>query len=1179
MNFRNCKIGARLGIGFGVMIVLLVVIATMGIISMKSMSDKLSTVVNEGNTKIKTAQDAARGVSDILDGVLVMLTATDNQVISSTKKSIADAREAYGTAFEALGKMQMSPEDKEILQSVTAMAVGAKEANNKAMKLASEKKNGEALAVFFHEARPMTEKATNNLLQLARHQEEQAQTQYREAMGTYMWARNALVVVSLIAIVLGGLVALFITRSLRNPIARLVEATDKLKVGDLSAIVQVESRDEIGQLAESFNTMIASLQTSAAALKKVAEGDLDMEIQVRSENDELGQNLSTVVATLKRILSEMEAFGRIQKEGDIDYFMPEDQFVGAYRRVAAGVNDSVKTHIESLLQFLTITASYAEGDFTPVLPPRPGKQVVANEKMDLLRGNLLNIVGEITGLVGAVRNGQLKKRGNVEAFAGDWAKMVGETNNLLDAVISPLNVAADYVDQISKGEIPQKITDNYNGDFNEIKNNLNHCIDGLEGLVEASSILKAMSVNDYTKKVAGQYQGIFAETAAAVNGVQERVLHVIDTLNSVAAGDLNELNAYKQVGNGAGRRSEHDKLVPSIINMMSAIEMLVTDVNMLSSAAVEGKLATRADATKHQGEYRTIVEGFNETLDSVINPLNVAADYVARIARGDIPPQITDSYNGDFNEIKNNLNQCIESLNGVLDNMDKLYREQKAGDIEYFIPSEIFQGAYKQVAEGVNEAVRLHVTNILKILNILAAYAEGDFSQVLERLPGKQIIANERLDLLRGNLLNIIEELTGLVQAIRSGQLSKRGNIEAFAGDWASLVGGLNELIEAFMAPIGETLVYLERIAVGDMPPAITREYKGDFNKIKDNLNSVINAINNVTSAAGEIASGNLTITVKERSTEDKLMQALASMVQSLTKVATDIREATNQVATGSQEMSATSEQISQGATEQAASAEEASSSMEEMASTIKQNTDNAQQTEAIALKSAEDAIQSGKAVAETVAAMREIAGKISIIEEIARQTNLLALNAAIEAARAGEHGKGFAVVASEVRKLAERSQTAAGEISTLSATSVDVAEKAGELLNKLVPDIKRTADLVQEISAASAEQASGTDQINKAIQQLDHVIQQNAGASEELSSMAEELSSQAEQLQGTIAFFKVGEEKERAVAPRIGKKPRQNVLAGGKITQTQDRKASAGGFAISMDDSPRVDDIEFERY
>ena len=193
---------------------------------------------------------------------------------------------------------------------------------------------------------------------------------------------------------------------------------------------------------------------------------------------------------------------------------------------------------------------------------------------------------------------------------------------------------------------------------------------------------------------------------------------------------------------------------------------------------------------------------------------------------------------------------------------------------------------------------------------------------------------------------------------------------------------------------------------------------------------------------------------------------------------------------------------------------------MEEMVSNIKQNADNASQTDKIANKSAKDAQESGKSVLEAVSAMKEIANKISIIEEIARQTNLLALNAAIEAARAGEHGKGFAVVAAEVRKLAERSQKAAAEINQLSSTTLRVSEKSGEMLDKLVPDIQRTAELVQEISAASKEQDTGAEQINKALQQLEKVIQQNASASEEMASTTEELTGQSDQLVSALGFF-----------------------------------------------------------
>jgi len=274
---------------------------------------------------------------------------------------------------------------------------------------------------------------------------------------------------------------------------------------------------------------------------------------------------------------------------------------------------------------------------------------------------------------------------------------------------------------------------------------------------------------------------------------------------------------------------------------------------------------------------------------------------------------------------------------------------------------------------------------------------------------------------------------------------------------------------------------------------------------------------------ANLIASGDLTATLDVVQNDEigMLAVALRNMLEKLTNIVEEVNSAARQVASGSQQLSSTAQQISQGATEQASSVEEISSSMEQMTSNIKQNAENALQTEKIAQKSALAAEEGGKAVNATVAAMKEIASKIGIIEEIARSTNMLALNASIEAARAGEYGKGFAVVASEVGKLAERSQKEAGEISSLSIESLTIAEKAGKTITAMIPDIRRTAELVQEISASSSEQNSGVQQINSAILQLDQVVQQNASSSEESSSMSEELASQAVQMQETMEFFK----------------------------------------------------------
>ncbi|MBX5066664.1 methyl-accepting chemotaxis protein [Rhizobium lentis] len=317
---------------------------------------------------------------------------------------------------------------------------------------------------------------------------------------------------------------------------------------------------------------------------------------------------------------------------------------------------------------------------------------------------------------------------------------------------------------------------------------------------------------------------------------------------------------------------------------------------------------------------------------------------------------------------------------------------------------------------------------------------------------------------------------------------------------------------------------------------------------------SISKGLSRANSVVREVAEGDLT-KMADITSHDEIGELLGNvniMIERLRGVVADALSAAENVSSGSQQLSASSEQVSQGASEQAASAEEASASMEQMAANIKQNADNAAQTEKIARQSAKDAEASGEAVTRAVDAMRTIAEKIGIVQEIARQTDLLALNAAVEAARAGEHGKGFAVVASEVRKLAERSQSAAAEISSMSSDTVKAAADAGEMLGRLVPDIRKTAELVSEISAACREQDIGASQINEAIQQLDKVTQQNAGASEQMSATSEELASQAEELQASIAFFKV----DTAGSARSGVQRAQTNTSGRVLTaQTSVRK------------------------
>ena len=390
---------------------------------------------------------------------------------------------------------------------------------------------------------------------------------------------------------------------------------------------------------------------------------------------------------------------------------------------------------------------------------------------------------------------------------------------------------------------------------------------------------------------------------------------------------------------------------------------------------------------------------------------------------------------------------------------------------------------------------------------------------------------------------------------------------------------GLATLIAlSITRPIARLVELLAQMALRNMKVKIEgQDRKDEVGEMSRALNAVnVNQLA-IAGAAETISQGDLTVNVAPLCDEDTLGAALKTMLDRLRGVVHEIVGASQNVASGSEQLSSSAETLSQGANEQASATEEASASMEEMAANIKQTAENAAQTEKIARQSSVDAQSSGEAVKQAVKAMQTIAEKISIVQEIARQTDLLALNAAVEAARAGEHGRGFAVVASEVRKLAERSQAAATEISALSSETVGAAQNAGSMLDKLVPDIKRTAELVEEITAACREQDIGANQVNQAIQQLDKVTQQNAAAAEETSATSIELSAQAEQLQTVISYFRL-DNNPAPVAHRTAKpvaKAKKPAAPAAKAAVKAAPAAQNGGFAIDMDG----DDSEFERY
>jgi len=809
-----------------------------------------------------------------------------------------------------------------------------------------------------------------------------------------------------------------------------------------------------------------------------------------------------------------------------------------------------------------------------------GKQASVDKELHL-------VLAEIMRLVDASREGRLADRGSLDQFDGVHREIVEGINEMLDAILLPIGEGNRVLAQISNGKIDELIAQTYKGDHEKMKLAVNSVAVAVQGLQKEMSRLTDASregqLSDRGKSE--QFQGAYAEIVRGVNTMLDAILLPIGEGNRILAqisnGKIDELIAQTYKG-------DHEKMKLAVNNVAVVVQHLQKEMSRLTDASKEGQLSDRGKPDQFQGAYAEIVRGVNTMLDAILLPIGEGNRILAQISNGKIDELIAQTYKGDHEKMKQAVNNIAVVVQNLQKEMARLTDASKEGQLSDRGKPEQFQGAYAEIVRGVNTMLDAILLPIGEGNRILAQISNGTIDELIaQTYKGDHEKMKQAVNNIAVVVQDLQKELARLAEASNAGQLTERGKHDQFRGAYADIVRGVSSVLDAVITPLNFTAGYIERISKGDIPPQITDTYHGDFNLIKNNLNTLIVAMNEITGAAEEIANGNLTVVIQERSPQDKLMQALTTMVGGITQVVTDIRGIAGEVAAASQSISTASVEVSKGASAQAASAEEASSSMEEMVSNIKQNADNAQQTDKIANKSATDAKESGQSVAEAVTAMKEIASKISIIEEIARQTNLLALNAAIEAARAGEHGKGFAVVAAEVRKLAERSQKAAGEINQLSGTTVTVSGKAGEMLAKLVPDIQRTAELVQEITAASKEQDTGAEQINKALQQLEKVIQQNASASEEMAATTEELTAQSDQLVSALSFFRTGEtghhstvraaatkqaSRAEATPPRKASKPAMHAapLAGA---------AAKAGVHLKLKDKADELDKEFERY
>jgi len=994
---------------------------------------------------------------------------------------------------------------------------------------------------------------------------------------------------------------------------------DSIAKGETPPKITDTYNGDFNTLKNNLNACIDAINAQATAAQGIAAGDLSVSVKVRSESDVVAKSLVAITKVLQNLQNELQRLTVASKEGLLSERGKPDQFTGAYAEVIVGVNqmldaillpigegnrvlelirggnlrqridiackgdhEKMKQAINGVHGWLSDLVAYvtkiANGDLTATMDKASNDDQI-HEYLMLLKQNIQSLVADANLLAKAAVDGKLATRADASKHQGDFQKIVKGVNDTLDAVINPLNVAAGYVDRISKGDIPPKITDTYSGDFNTLKNNLNTCVDAVNLLVVDAGILAKAAVDGRlaTRADASKHQGDFQKV---VKGVNDTLDAVITPLN-VAAGYVDRISKgdippkITDTYNG-----DFNVLKNNLNTCVDAVNALVADAGVLAKAAVDGKLATRADASKHQGDFQKVVKGVNDTLDAVINPLNVAAGYVDRIAKGETPPKITDTYNGDFNVLKNNLNACIDAINaqamaaqGIADGnlavainvrceadvvakslvgitkvllslqteLMRLTQASREGQLSERGKPEQFKGAYAEVVGGVNQMLDAILLPISEGNRILTQVSNGKIDELISQTyHGDHEKMKQAINNVATVLQGLQKELGRLTIASREGLLSERGKPEQFKGAYADVVKGVNDMLDAILLPIGEGNRILAQVSEGKLDELITQTYKGDHEKMKQAINNVAKAVNALADDANLLSKAAVDGKLDTRAEAEKhrgdyrkvvnglndVMVAVSTPVQELTDVLSAM-EGGSLTLSMKKSYSGTWDDLKSAVNNMLKKLTEVVTDVNSGAQAL---ASASEEVSATAQQLSQAASEQAAGVEETSASLEQMTSSIAQNTENAKITDGMASKAAKDAADGGEAVEATVSAMKQIAQKIGIIDDIAAQTNLLALNAAIEAARAGEHgkgfavvaaeVRKLAERSQVAAQEIGEVASSSvalAEKAGKLlNEIVPNIRKTSDLVQEITAASTEQSSGVGQINSAVSQLNTT---------------------------------------------------------------